>query len=336
MFYQNLPIKILTSYILKVFIVRFVIVVFFASILVSLIDFAVSGSINSFSFLLNLSRIFTFAFFVSSAWAIVSMQKTREFIMLQVCTISPFKIIGIFFLFNLLFSLFYIFVYDEILMQKFYPKTNTKNLYLSKFSVYVGGSKNDYEILSINKVNFNDEKKIFHFTSGDFFSFENGKFMAHKTLEKDTITADNDFIFIPKNKIQLKYNFDTLSKYFKEMTQKESFQPFLSKVKLALEFEKSKLENRKIKLEIFEQIQIIISFFYMTFISFLFFSHIPPRSPILSRFFFAICFLATVYIINMILMGWVRQFSVLNPALILTPSVIIFLTMIGFFTLKKT
>ena len=327
--------KILTLYILRTFAIRFFIVVFFASILVGLIDLASSNQFTLFNFFSNLGRVFNFAFFISSAWTIISMQKTREFVAVQVCTVSTLKIALIFFFFALLFSIFYIFVYNKVILQKTYPHQTPNTLYLNHFAFNTNIGNGNYTLLLLKAVNFNTQTQTLSFRNGDLVDFKEGKFTLYKPLVGDKIISEDNTLKMAKNQVQIEYNFNTLSKYFKESADKNSFQSIIQKIQLALEFKNAGLYNRKLEVDIFEEMQSLISFFHMILISLLFFANMPPRNPVLMRFFSATMTVATIYIINIILIGVISKLATLNSVLILAPSIIIFLIMFVIFMTKN-
>jgi lipopolysaccharide export LptBFGC system permease protein LptF len=330
--------KILTSYIIKTFFVRFLVILTFAGILTSLIDVSSTGSFSALNVVTSFGKIFSFAFFISSAWTLILMQKTREFIILQVCSLSTFKILLKFFAFNLIFCLFYFFVYDGYIIKNLHTKPKESRFFLPTFSVYnkiSDGSNGSFQFLVINSVLFDEKKQSFSFKDGDFFQFQEGKFQKYIELKKDIILRQENLLVLNNNEIEMLYNFDTLAKYFKENINKKAFKTFFEKVNLVREFNKYNLENRKLKLEIFEELQNAISFFQMTLLAFLFFSYIPPRSAFISRFFMAICVISTIYIVNLILIGWIKQFEILSPSLMLAFPSFILISMLGIIVTRK-
>jgi lipopolysaccharide export LptBFGC system permease protein LptF len=263
------------------------------------------------------------------------MQKTREFIATQICTVSTFKIILIFFYFTLIFCIFYIFIYNKVILQKTYPSKNPNSLYLSQFAFNANAGGETYQILLLKSANLNLKTQTLSFKNGDLINFKEGKLELYKPLLEDKITSENNILKMEKNQLEIEYNFNTLVKYFKEIADKNSFQSIIQKIQLVLEFKNVSLNNRKLEVDIFQEIQGLISFFNMILISFIFFSNMPPRSPVLMRFFSASLTVATIYIINIILIGIISKLPTLNSVLILTPSVIIFLIIFAIFITKK-
>ena len=315
-------IKIINYYALKVFIIKFCTILFFATSLAAIIEVAATvGNFKPFDFFLNLGNIFSFTFFISSLWTIISLQRTREFIIFQVSTLSTIKIIKIFFSFIFCFSLFFLFVYNGVFLRHLSAKKDQTSIFLPQIEIYnkFEGECN-YELLFLKNITFKSPEKTFLFSSGDLIIFKDCKFLEHKLLVADLIKSENNELFFSAQNLKIKYNFETFAKYFEEQFDSKAFKTFYQKLKLIQEFKAQNISSHALQTSVVESLQTVLSFFYMTLVSFLFFAKIPPRGAIIARLLASICLVATIYIVNMILIAAIKQVNIFNPILILIPS----------------
>jgi lipopolysaccharide export LptBFGC system permease protein LptF len=338
MFENFLKIKLIDVYIFRTFFIKFLVVLIFATFLGGLIEIASSfGKFNMLKFFLNVEEIFSFVFFISSAWVIIQFQKTREFIIMQSSTFSVIKIFSVFMVFAMIWSLFYLFVYNGLFLKNISEKSDDYQI-LNKLEIYNQLQKPcDYNVFIFKSIGMNHKLKSFRFATVDMLNFTDCKFTDYKTLENGKIlNSDNQVnIITEKLNVQTHYNYNVFASYFQEKLDTKSFKTFFERLHLKKNFKKFNVDYRNIEIEIMKTLQKILSFFYTIAISFLFFAKIPPRGKIIIKFFISICFMACIYIINIIISSYVEKSILLNPIFIITPSIILFFTILFILIFKK-
>ena len=338
MFENFLKIKLIDVYILRTFFTKFLVVLIFATFLGGIIEIASSlGKFNTFHFFLNLEEIFSFVFFISSAWVIIQLQKTREFIIMQSSTFSVIKIFSVFMVFATIWSLLYLFIYNGFFLKKISEKSNDYQT-LNKLEIYNQLEKPcDYNVFIFKSIAMDQKLQYFNFANVDILNFTDCKFSDYKVLKDGKIlNSDNQVkIISQQNTFQTQYNYNVFASYFQEKLDKKSFKTFFETLQLKKNFKKFNVDYRNIEIEIMKTLQKILSFFYTIAISFLFFAKIPPRGKIIVKFFTSICFMACIYIVNIIISSYVEKAVLLSPIFIITPSVILFFTILFILIFKK-
>lgn len=336
--------KIFSRYILFTFIKKFFIILFFAITLNFLVDSINNkNGIDAFSFFDNIKEVFSFVFFVSSMWTIILIHKTRELVALETSSISAIKIMLVFLIFNIIFSIFYIFIYNEVILKRLSKVSNTSG-YIKSLNLYDAEDSCTYNLLLFANINFLSDK--FTFKDSEVLKFENCQFLSSVTIEDGVISKNlNDGIKITgravlEDKIadfdrNYNYSFDILKKYYNEKLDKQIYKSFIETILLTVQFKKFNIQTRDLEIKTFEVVNLVISFFYMTLVSFVFFFDIPPRGNVFKRIFIAVIFVSFVYVVRIILISYIKKSAVLSPFLIIIPSTFIFLFLFLIFILRK-
>lgn len=327
--------KIINKYLIKLFFIKLLIVL---SLFISfgiLIEFISKiGNFNLFFFLLSFEKVFGFVFFITTSWLLISLQKTREFMALLTSSFSSFKANAVITCCIIFFCIVYIFIYDGILLKKL--STNNQNaLSLSKIEIYNKEKLCDFEVILFDEIKYQNDE--FDFEEADIINFQDCNLKSHTNLIQGSITKDDDKISIQtkQQNITLNYDFKIFKSYFEEQVKNKSFKSIIQKILLYKDFLKYNIQSRTLNIEIMDFVQNILSFFYMSLLSFIFFSKIPPRSEVLFKIFYSTLVASIIYILNMIVLSYIKQLSILNPIFIILPSFIIISIQIIILIYKK-
>jgi lipopolysaccharide export LptBFGC system permease protein LptF len=330
-----LQVRLLSFYIFFFFIKKFILASVFGAFLALMIEFVYDpSSITLFNLLSSYNKSLPFLFFISSAWTLIAFNQSNELISFQSHKISLFKISLIFLTFVFLFSLFYVFVYNGLLLPLASKQNKVANATLGQFSIYNKTDECNYNIIIFNHLNRGEDGE-FKFHRGEFASFKNCKFHEYRNLRSDIIQNQAGLVFLKESNIIINYQFSLLQNTYAEQVNKKSFKTFYHKIKLIREFENFNITNVELKQEVFDFIAQIISFFYMVLLSFAFFSLLPPRGMLFVRFFFSICTLMTIYLINLIITSWLIQTKILNPVIFFAFPALILLLLFTSALLKR-
>lgn len=308
---------ILNKYLMKEFFVKlFIVYTIFLGFGI-LIEFITKvGKFEAFSFFLNFEKALSFIFFINTTWFLLSLQKSRELISILTSGISTFKIISLVSFCIFIFSIFYILIYDGILLKKL-SNNHKGDLFLSEFELYHKESTCNFDLIFFDEIYYSKDK--FYFNQADVVSFQDCKMKSHINFVTGELNENQNTITIQDavNTFSLGYNFDILKASFENKMQTKSFKTIINKIELMLTFIKHNIQSGSLGIDIIDFFQVIISFFYMALLSFVFFIKIPPRSEILFKIFFSFLAMAVLYILNMILTNYIKQISIINPILIL-------------------
>ena len=326
---------IINKYLLKNFFIKLIIVLTLFICFGILIEFVSKvNKFDFFKFLTSFEKVFGFIFFITTAWFAISLQKSREFTAILTSGISSLKIAFLISFGILIFSFFYIFIYDGIIL-KTLSKNNQNTVFLNRVEIYNNEGDCDFKIILFDNIYYQNDE--FVFKEGDVIGFKDCKFNFHSNFREGEVVKTESGILISDSTqtLNLNYNFKIFKSYFEEQVQNKSFKTIIAKVFILKDFIKYKISGRSLTLEIMDFLQNIFSFLYMSLLAFAFFAKIPPRSEVILKIFYAGLMAAVIYITNMIALSYIKQITLLNPIFILLPSFIIISTEIMILIYKR-
>jgi lipopolysaccharide export LptBFGC system permease protein LptF len=196
--------------------------------------------------------------------------------------------------------------------------------------------KCNYNLILLQDLFLNRKTQVLSFASANLFYFRDCAFTENIILQdgkindnEGNIELEGEVIDYSNAKIfkeKFPYEFKIFLKSFEEKVNLKSYKTFIEIIVLMKQFAKVKVNYRNLQFEMIDLIQKVISFFYMIVTTFVFFAKIPPRGQVIGKIFISICFISSLYIVNMILSAYLKKSIFLSPLLaLILPSITLFI-----------